>query len=52
MIVRWLLAFSISIALALPLSACGTKSNLDMPNGSKPAKDERDPSRPPQPIGR
>jgi predicted small lipoprotein YifL len=52
MITRWLLAVSISLALALPLGACGTKSNLDLPNGKASPKDERDPSRPPQPIGR
>jgi predicted small lipoprotein YifL len=50
MISRWLLAVSISLALAL--SACGTKSDLDLPNGKQPPKDERDPSRPPQPIGK
>jgi predicted small lipoprotein YifL len=50
MTMRWLLAFS--IALSLSLSACGTKSNLDLPNGKPAPKDERDPSRPPQPIGR
>ena len=50
MILRWLLAVSISLALALPLGGCGTKSNLDLPNGKVPSKDERDPSRPPQPI--
>ena len=48
MILRWLLA----VSLALSLAACGTKTNLDLPNGKPPTKDERDPSRPPQPIGR
>jgi predicted small lipoprotein YifL len=48
MMLRWILA----ALLALSLSACGTKSNLDLPNGKVPPKDERDPSRPPQPIGR
>ncbi len=48
MILRWLLA----AALVLSLAGCGTKSNLDLPNGKTPPKDERDPSRPPQPIGR
>lgn len=48
MILRWTLA----ILLALSLAACGTKSPLDYPNGKQPTKDERDPSRPPQPIGR
>jgi predicted small lipoprotein YifL len=50
MITRWLLA--VSISLALVLGGCGTKSNLDLPNGKPAPKDERDPSRPPQPIGR
>ena len=48
MILRWLLAAS----LALSLAACGTKTKLDLPNGKPPPKAERDPSQPPQPIGR
>ena len=40
------------LALALALSACGVKSDLEMPSG-KPAKQgEQDPSKPPAPIGR
>jgi predicted small lipoprotein YifL len=50
MIARWLLAVSVSLSLAL--AGCGTKSNLDSPSGKPASKDERDPSRPPQPIGR
>jgi predicted small lipoprotein YifL len=50
------------LALALALSACGVKSDLEMPNGQispKPVKptapgeqSSTDPSKPPSPIGR
>ena len=39
------------IGLAIAVSACGTKSNLILPNGKDNPKGQRDPSRPPQPIG-
>ena len=39
-------------ALALLVTACGVKSDLVKPNGQPAAKGERDPSRPPYPIGR
>jgi hypothetical protein len=42
----------IFVALSLLVSACGVKSDLVKPNGQPPAKGERDPSRPPYPIGR
>ncbi len=38
-------------ALAFALSACGVKSDLVRPDGKPTTKDQRDPSRPPQPIG-
>lgn len=47
-IVRLLLTF----ALALAVPACGIKSDLLMPDGKPTPKNQRDPSRPPQPIGR
>jgi predicted small lipoprotein YifL len=39
------------MALTLSAAACGTKSNLDLPNGNATPKGEKDPSRPPHPIG-
>lgn len=48
MILRLALAF----ALVLSVPACGIKSDLLMPNGKATPKNEKDPSRPPQPIGR
>ena len=40
-----------ALAFALCLHACGVKSDLEVPNGQQPVQDERDPSRPPQPLG-
>lgn len=42
------------ILLALPflLSACGVKSDLVRPNGKPTAKGDKDPSKPPYPLGR
>ncbi|HUB84474.1 MAG TPA: hypothetical protein VL971_02190 [Rhizomicrobium sp.] len=48
MILRLCLAFS----LALTVAACGTKSELIMPNGKGTPHSQKDPSQPPQPIGR
>jgi predicted small lipoprotein YifL len=48
LILRLMLAF----ALALAVPACGIKSDLLMPDGKATAKNQKDPSRPPQPIGR
>jgi predicted small lipoprotein YifL len=39
------------LSLALSVAACGTKSNLDLPNGNSTPKNQKDPSRPPHPIG-
>ncbi len=47
MILRLFLVFT----LALSAASCGTKSNLDMPNGNQTPKGQKDPSRPPHPIG-
>jgi predicted small lipoprotein YifL len=46
-----ILRLLIVLAFALSLQACGTKSNLDMPNGNPTPKGEKDPSRPPHSIG-
>ena len=38
-------------SLAFSLSACGVKSDLVKQDGKPTPKDQRDPSRPPNPIG-
>jgi predicted small lipoprotein YifL len=48
MILRMFLA----LALAFAVSGCGTKSNLDLPNGKPTPKNQHDPSQPPNPIVR
>ncbi|HWA04113.1 MAG TPA: lipoprotein [Rhizomicrobium sp.] len=47
MVIRSVLA----AALVLSLAACGVKSDLVLPDGKQTAKGEKDPSKPPQPIG-
>ena len=39
-------------ALALMLTGCGVKNDLVKPNGQTTPKDEKDPSKPPYPLGR
>jgi len=41
----------ILVALALAIAACGVKNDLAKPNGQATSKDERDPSKPPYPLG-
>ena len=48
MILRLALAF----AILLGASGCGVKSDLVMPDGKVTPKGEKDPSKPPSPIGR
>ncbi|HTQ12988.1 MAG TPA: hypothetical protein VMH86_03860 [Rhizomicrobium sp.] len=48
---RLFLRLFLVAALVLPAAACGTKSNLYLPNGNQTPKGEKDPSRPPHPIG-
>ena len=48
MILRILLV----IGLAIAVPACGTKGDLLTPSGKETPKGQKDPSRPPQPIGR
>lgn len=38
--------------LSVALTACGVKNDLIKPNGQTTSKDERDPSKPPYPLGR
>ena len=45
---------TIAALIALSLSCCGVKSDLERPNQqvlSKDAREEKDPSRPPRPLG-
>jgi predicted small lipoprotein YifL len=37
---------------ALPLSACGVKNDLVMPDGKPTPKNEKDPSKPPPQLGK
>jgi len=45
------MAIIAAVSLAFSLSACGVKSDLVRPDGKPAPKDQRDPSRPPNPIG-
>jgi len=47
-----MLRLAIALMLALSVSACGVKTDLFMPNGKPTPKTQKDPSQPPQPIGR
>ena len=38
------------LGLSLALAGCGVKNDLLMPDGKPTPKDQRDPSKPPQPI--
>ncbi len=42
----------IVFALALGVTACGVKNDLIKPNGQPTASGDKDPSKPPQSIGR
>jgi len=42
----------IIMALSFLVAACGVKNDLVKPNGQTTPRDERDPSRPPFPLGR
>ena len=46
------LRLALAFALVALVPACGIKSDLLMPNGKTTPKNQKDPSRPPQPIGR
>jgi predicted small lipoprotein YifL len=39
------------LLFTLLLAGCGVKNDLEIPSGRPPAADERDSSRPPQPLG-
>lgn len=42
----------IVVALSFLVTACGVKNDLVKPNGQSTTGDERDPSKPPIPLGR
>ena len=48
MILRLLVAFAILVSVA----GCGVKSDLEKPNAPPTQKGEKDPSKPPSPVGR
>jgi len=39
------------VILSLAVAACGVKNDLAKPSGQSTSKDERDPSKPPYPLG-
>jgi predicted small lipoprotein YifL len=39
------------LALSLVLASCGVKNELVLPDGKPTAKNQKDPSKPPLPIG-
>jgi predicted small lipoprotein YifL len=47
-----ILRLVIVLSLALFVPACGVKSELILPDGKENPKGQKDPSQPPQPIGR
>jgi hypothetical protein len=40
------------VVLSLAVTACGVKNDLAKPNGQATSKDDKDPSKPPYPLGR
>lgn len=46
-----MLRLLVVVALAIAVPACGTKSDLVMPNGKETPKDKKDPSKPNDPLG-
>ena len=40
-----------ALALSLALASCGVKNDLVLPDGKPTAKNQKDPSKPPLPIG-
>ena len=47
-----ILRLLVVLGLLLSTPGCGTKSELDLPNGKPNPHGERDPSQPPNPITR
>jgi predicted small lipoprotein YifL len=47
-----IMRLAIAVLVALSLSTCGVKTELDLPSGMQADKKRPDPSLPPQPLGR
>ncbi|HEY2445323.1 MAG TPA: hypothetical protein VGI20_06260 [Rhizomicrobium sp.] len=47
-----ILRILVVVALLLPSSGCGFKSELLLPDGKPTPRDQKDPSQPPSPISR
>jgi len=47
-----ILRLIVVLALAIPVCACGTKSELLLPDGKPSPHNQKDPSQPPSPISR
>ena len=47
-----MLRLFLALGLLLAIPACGTKSELDLPNGKSNPVGQKDPSQPPNPITR
>ena len=41
----------LALVLVFSLAGCGVKNDLVMPDGAKTAKGQKDPSKPPIPLG-
>ena len=49
---RIALRLALAFAILVSVSGCGVKSDLVKPNGQPTQKTDKDPSKPPSPIGR
>ena len=49
---RTALRLALAFAFLLSASGCGVKNDLEKPNGHPTQKGDKDPSKPPSPIGR
>ena len=49
---RIALRLALAFAFLLSVSGCGMKSDLAKPNGQPTQKSDKDPSKPPSPLGR
>jgi predicted small lipoprotein YifL len=49
---RTALRLALAFAFLLSASGCGVKSDLQKPNGHPAQKSDKDPSKPPAPLGR
>jgi hypothetical protein len=47
-----ILRIALIFGLAIAVTSCGIKNDLITPSGKDTPKNEKDPSKPPQPVGR